>query len=404
MRSHLTARLGRGNGRRLVAAVATSGLVLAGLLVAAPTASAGLRQPVDVSTTVNYGATTNAYAGTATAVSFTVTNRSTTNAPLAEFTIVVPKGVAPVTADGVTVPQGHGPWKEVVAPCLLVRNCSALVLVYATLPLSSSVIRPGESVTANISFTAPSSPTTLVFPLIGIGGGLFTTSSNPTVTVVPANPGVFNSVIATPNSAATLTTGGATATLGNGASGVLALSSGTCTASIGNPCPSGVELDLAGNFKNGSSPLYSFTNPGSLAWTCTTGCDAKDADVEGSDPDYTWNYYCQAAFYHGNTCQSGSSAFGEREVEEDFQDFPVYVSLKQPNGTYGTFTRAPRCVPLPASYADLSSLTTTGQIVDPAARTAGFCVDVNAITRAPNSFTGALSIPVLFVEDPKMRP
>lgn len=398
MLSHLTARLRRAPGRRIAAGLATFGLVLAGVAIAAPTASAGLRQQVTASTTVNYGATTNAYAGTATAVSFTITNQSTTNAPLAEFTLVVPRGAGKVTAAGVTSPRGT--WKEVVTPCLLVRNCSSLVLVYATLPLRSSVIHPGESVTANISFTAPNAPTTLRFPLIGIGGGLFTTSSNPAVTVVPADPGVFNSVLAAPKTSASLTTGGAIATLGNGASGVLALSRGTCTASTDSPCPSGVELDLAGNFKNGSTPLYSFTDPGSLTWTCTTGCDAKDADVEGSDQGYNWNYFCQPAY----TCKEGSSPFGEREVEEDFQDFPVYVSLKRSDGTYGPYTEAPRCVPLPASYADLSSLTTTGQIVNPAAQQAGFCVDVNAITRADNSFTGALTIPVLFVEDPKMRP
>ena len=49
-------------------------------------------------------------------------------------------------------------------------------------------------------------------------------------------------------------------------------------------------------------------------------------------------------------------------------------------------------------------MTQVGQIVDPVARSLGFCVDVNAIARAGNSFTGDLSLPVLFVEDPRLRP
>jgi hypothetical protein len=42
-------------------------------------------------------------------------------------------------------------------------------------------------------------------------------------------------------------------------------------------------------------------------------------------------------------------------------------------------------------------------ITNPAAQALGFCVDVNAITRAGNRFSGDLVRPVLFVEDPKMR-
>ena len=39
-----------------------------------------------------------------------------------------------------------------------------------------------------------------------------------------------------------------------------------------------------------------------------------------------------------------------------------------------------------------------------AGQAAGFCVDVNAITRTNNLFTGDLNIPVLFVEDFRLRP
>ena len=45
-----------------------------------------------------------------------------------------------------------------------------------------------------------------------------------------------------------------------------------------------------------------------------------------------------------------------------------------------------------------------GRILTSQAQAAGFCIDVNAITRAGNSFTGALSMPLLFVEDPRLRP
>ncbi len=46
----------------------------------------------------------------------------------------------------------------------------------------------------------------------------------------------------------------------------------------------------------------------------------------------------------------------------------------------------------------------TGKITDAGTpRRQGFCVDVYAISRADDSFTGDLTIPVLFVEDPKLR-
>jgi hypothetical protein len=64
-------------------------------------------------------------------------------------------------------------------------------------------------------------------------------------------------------------------------------------------------------------------------------------------------------------------------------------------------------VPLPVSNSDpnrYALLHLTGQITDPIAKSLGFCVDVNAITRTGNVFSGDLRIPVLFVEDLKLRP
>jgi hypothetical protein len=589
--------------------VATSGLVLAGLVIGAPTASAGLLQPVTATATVAGG---QAYTSTTTQVSFTITNRSPSNAALAAFTLVVPPGVGKVTASGVT--SSRGAWRESVAPCGFVPNCSSLLLVYATLPLSSSVVYSGQSVTSVISFTAPSSPTTLTFKLIGIGGGLFTTSDAPTVTVLPAHPAAFTvsapsgaqagtpttvtvtavdssstaipyaggpvlvslgtadqsatigggsfsgspvsltlppsatgsyslpatffkavgaqsvtvtedaatpatgtsptfavapgpatqivfdsitddstpplpspalnksfhaafhlldaygnlapspgsvslsapagysltstpvtaptgtgmvgatftsgaagpvqltltadgvpspgntatmstnllaagaSTTATANVATSLSAGGASANLTNGASGSVTLTVGACTT--GGTCPSGVELDLTANFKGtDGTPLYSFGAPAKTSWTCGTGCAHED---DRGQTNYLWNYNCQKS-----TCSGNGTLFGEREVEEDFNSFPLYVSLTV-NGVDQPYTLAPRCVALPTKSSTTAQraalLTETGQIATAAAQSAGFCVDVNAITRDGNTFSGALTLPLLFVEDLKMRP
>ncbi|HEY7856994.1 MAG TPA: hypothetical protein VIC82_00715 [Candidatus Nanopelagicales bacterium] len=586
--------------------MATSGLVLAGLVIGAPTASAGLLQPVTATATVAGG---QAYTSTTTQVSFTITNRSTSNAALAAFSLVVPPGVGKVTPSGVT--SSRGVWRESVAACGFVPNCSSLLLVYTTLPLSASVVYSGQSVTSTISFTAPSSPTRLTFKLIGIGGGVFMTSDAPTVTVVPAHPAAFTvsapsgaqagtpttvtvtavdssstaipyaggpvlvslgtadslanigsrsfsggspvsltlppsttgsytlpatffkavgaqsvtvtedaatpatgtsptfavapgpatqivfdsitddstpplpspamnksfhaafhlldaygnvapspglvtlsapagfslsstpvtaasgtgsiagtftagtigpvvltltadgvptpatisttllaagaSASLTPNIAASLTAGGASSDLVQGANGDVTLTAGACTTSVAS-CLSGVQVELDGNFKGADGqPLYSDAAPAQVSWTCATACPHQD-ETRGN---YLWNYNCL-----WSSCMGHGSLFGEREVEEDFNDFPVYVSINK-DGADTPFAVAPRCVPLPAWNASPSQraalLHETGTIVNPVAQTAGFCVDVNAITRADNSYTGALTIPVLFVEDMKMR-
>ncbi len=200
-----------------------------------------------------------------------------------------------------------------------------------------------------------------------------------------------------------LTVPGASADLGNGANGPVSIVVNACSDQAGAPCSNGTQVELTGDFKNGNVPLYNYLDPAAINWLCPTsqsGCEHPDS--EGSNKKYTYNYDCT-----GNSCKGNGSLFGEREVEEDFAAFPVYVSIRGASGTYGPFQQAPRCVDLPTSnYQSNRSalLHVTGKMLSSTAQTTGFCVDVNAITRANNSFGGDLTIPVLFVEDLKLRP
>ena len=83
----------------------------------------------------------------------------------------------------------------------------------------------------------------------------------------------------------------------------------------------------------------------------------------------------------------------EAQVAE-YQAHPIYLSLKV-GGVYQPFALAPMCV-------DTGGDATTGFLAGGAATAAGFCVDVYAISRDPE--TGAVSYPVLFVEDPTATP
>jgi hypothetical protein len=204
-----------------------------------------------------------------------------------------------------------------------------------------------------------------------------------------------------------LTVSGAQADLGNGANGPVSLVVSACASDQTDtaPCSSGTQIELTGNFKTAASvPLYSFTAPARISWLCpaSTCPHGVNGTVE-TEPttNYLYNYECV-----GSACIGEGSLFGEREVEEDFHNYPVYVSIRK-NGVDMPFAAAPRCVPLPTSNSDPNRSTLlhlTGQITNPIAQTAGFCADVNAITRTGNLFSGDLRIPVLFVEDFKMRP
>lgn len=183
--------------RRLVTVLVTVvSMTAATMALAAPSQASSLLQPAGVTVAVDGGV---AYVATATTVAFTVTNKATNGASLAAFTLVVPKGVGTVRPVGVT---GPGNWREVVASCGAIKTCSSLVLVYGAAPLSTSKAKPGQSVTASIMFTTPVTPGPLAFGMIGLGGGLFTTTDHPTVNVVTGTAAHF--LVSAP---ATLTAG-----------------------------------------------------------------------------------------------------------------------------------------------------------------------------------------------------
>lgn len=162
-----------------------------------------------------------------------------------------------------------------------------------------------------------------------------------------------------------------TALLPNGSNGPVSFTEVPCDALAGDPsCDT--EVNLFGDFKDGEGqPRYSFDDPAAIEWTCPAAeCPATPA-VYGS--------------------------FDQDQVN-DFQNYRIEVSLLV-DGEYTPFVEAEPCNPIVTDPDDV----VTGRITDPAAQTAGFCIDVYAISRADNSFGGDLTIPVLFVEDPKLR-
>jgi hypothetical protein len=177
-----------------------------------------------------------------------------------------------------------------------------------------------------------------------------------------------------------LSTGLAVANLPNGANGPATLTIGPCVPDPSLSC-TGVltEIELAGNFKDADgNPLYSDSDPASVSWTCNEQTCPPPADFV-----------------------PGSSTQTQLQVEE-FQDHPMYVSLRNKDGTFQPFTLAPACngidgAPLP-----------TGTINPQDTGGLQFCVDVGAISRADeqcqttcSSWSGPLTLPVLFVEDPR---
>lgn len=170
-------------------AIGVVSLAVVALPWAAPSAAQarGL-QPVTVVTSVDGVVGAAAVTGSPTTVSFAVTNASSSSS-LGAFSVVIPSGVSDLRSAGVV---GPGRWSQVLLPCRGTARCSAILLVSAGFPLRSSLLRPGGTVTTSVSFTAPAAPTTLSFPLIGIGGGLFTVSGpTPSVSVEDAGPTAF---------------------------------------------------------------------------------------------------------------------------------------------------------------------------------------------------------------------
>lgn len=177
-----------------------------------------------------------------------------------------------------------------------------------------------------------------------------------------------------------LSTGLAVAELSNGANGPVLFTIGPCIPGITTSC-SGVltEILLTGNFKDDAGdPLYSDSAPASVSWTCNDRVCPPPADFV---PD--------------------SSTMTELQVAE-FENHPMSVSLRNPNGTYQPFAAAPACngideAPLPTGTIDRQD---TGGLA--------FCVDVGAISRGDmqcqtecSAWSGPLTLPVLFEEDPR---
>lgn len=177
-----------------------------------------------------------------------------------------------------------------------------------------------------------------------------------------------------------LSTGLVSAELANGANGPIVLSVGPCVPLPGKSC-AGVlsDFSLLGDFKDAAGkPLYADSAPASVRWTCNdTACPPAAGYVPGS------------------------STLTELQVQE-FLTHTIYVSLKNPGGTFQPYAAAPACngttgAPLPTGTLDRQD---TGGL--------GFCVDVGAISRdgaqcqtTCSAWSGPLTLPVLFVEDPK---
>lgn len=177
-----------------------------------------------------------------------------------------------------------------------------------------------------------------------------------------------------------LPTGLATADLPNGANGNVTLTIGPCLLDGGTSCRGALsEFSLIGDFKDAAgNPLYSDNAPASVSWTCNDlVCPPTRHFVRGSSTKTE----LQIAEYHAHT---------------------MYVALRNPDGTFQAFAPAPACngldeAPLPTGTIDRQD---TGG--------SGFCVDVGAIRRANadceavcSAWSGPLTLPILFVEDPK---
>ena len=192
-----------------------------------------------------------------------------------------------------------------------------------------------------------------------------------------------DSLAGRPNVPGTLSAGIAGANLGAGAYGTVYLTNSLCATT--DPTCHGQEVSLAGLFSdptNLASHLYSLAHPAVVTWTCATACVHPDGDKASSA-------------YPGRVNDEGEH---ESEQAEDFAKYPISVSLHV-NGAYLPFAVAPACRVL----SDSTQQGLTGAITNPAATAAGFCVDVYGISRAGGITSGALTLPVLFVEDPKIR-
>lgn len=205
-----------------------------------------------------------------------------------------------------------------------------------------------------------------------------------------------------PGDDTTLDIPGATALLPNGANGPVTFTTETCIADCHN---SSTQTVLSADFKDDDgNPLYDNEHPATLVQTCP----ASECTFKGSTLFFSNAYLLTNPFPYNSSLLCFfvlcGPNFSGQAGQSDFASFPVYVSIYK-DGADQPFRLAPRCVAQPGARASLSTwqrfFTDTGTISNPDAKALGFCVDVNAITRAGNAFTGDLRVPVLFVEDPK---
>ena len=161
--------------------------------------------------------------------------------------------------------------------------------------------------------------------------------------------------------------------LPNGSNGDVSFTEVPCEALAGDP-----ELRHRGRTWRATSraltskPLYSIDDPAAVDWTCPA-----DECLRDRRPVY------------------GSF---DQDQEVDFENYRIQVSLLV-NGEYTEFADAEPCNPIVERPAQASSPgrspTTT-----PRRRASASTSTRSAV---PTAFGGDLTIPVLFVEDPKLR-
>ncbi len=170
------------------------------------------------------------------------------------------------------------------------------------------------------------------------------------------------------------------ADLSNGANGPVSVTIDLCIPELKITClGASSQFAVLGNFKDDDGqPLYSDRAPASVSWTCN-------------------DRVCPPTREFGH----GKSTVTQLQIAE-FRKHTMYVALRNPDGTFQPFAPAPACngvdgAPLP-----------TGTINQQDTGGLQFCVDVGAISRtkeqcekACSSWSGPLTLPVLFAEDPK---
>ena len=266
-------------------------------------------------------------------------------------------------------------------------------LELSTTNATGTLTHPSSSVTGQTTGTVSGSYSAVVDGL-----PLTVTSSLPNATT---SIDIISAYLA-PGDSTTLQVPGATAVLPNGANGPVTFTTGPCTTDCHN---GSTQTVLSANFKDDQgNPLYDNAHPATLVQTCA----ASECTFKGGNVFFSNAYLLTNPFPYNSSLLCFfflcGPSFSGQAGQSDFGTYPVFVSIYK-NGADQPFLQAPRCVAQPSSGASLSAwqhfFTDTGAISNPAAQALGFCVDVNAITRTGNKFTGDLQLPILFVEDPK---